>query len=273
MHLSQIYVFPIKSCRGITVPSSAVIDTGLQHDRLLMLVDENNAFLSQRQLPMMARLVPTLPNEGQITVRMDGTSQTPLTHQISYQHQPRAVTIWSDRVMAIDQGDRAARWFSDALQKSVRLVAMNPDAIAADQRRGVDPMYAVSRDDVTGFADGYPMLVVSQSALDALNERLPHPVGMDRFRPNLVVADCPPHAEDQWTNLRMGDIDFSAVKPCQRCQVPNVDQQRGVIDDQRQPNRELARYRRAANGVFFGMNLIHRGNGTLSVGDVVTLLE
>ncbi len=167
---------------------------------------------------------------------------------------------------ALDAGDAAARWLSDWLEHELRLVHM--DAVAT---RAVDPARSRAGDEVS-FADGFPLLLISQAALDELNARLAAPVPMLRFRPNLVVAGSDAHAEDGWRRLRIGAIEFEAVKPCVRCVFTTVDPERGAFDPTGEPLKTLKHYRRGEKGITFGMNLIARGSGSLRLGDAVEVL-
>jgi hypothetical protein len=124
----------------------------------------------------------------------------------------------------------------------------------------------------TAFSDGYPLLVLSEGALDALNARLPAPLPIARFRPNLVVADCEPHAEDGWRRIRVGALELVLVKPCDRCAVTTVDPETGERGGA-EPLRTLARYRRRDGAVWFGQNAIALGTGRLGVGARVEVLE
>lgn len=123
--------------------------------------------------------------------------------------------------------------------------------------------------DIVSFADGYPLLLISQESLDDLNRRLPEPIEMRRFRPNLVIAGASPYAEDQFTQLRIGELGFRAVKRCERCSVTTVDPSSGRRG--KEPLRTLARYRLEDGKVWFGMNLIHDACGRLDLGHTVSL--
>jgi uncharacterized protein YcbX len=166
--------------------------------------------------------------------------------------------IWNDTASALCHAD-GSRWFSDFLNDDVRLVYM-PDS----ERRAVNPKRA-RRGDIVSFADGYPLLVISEASLADLNSRLSKPLEMRRFRPNLVLADCEPFAEDRFTTLFIGEVSFRAVKRCDRCSVTTVDPSTG--ERGKEPLRTLAQYRLEDGKVWFGMNLIHDGPGELRVGD------
>jgi len=154
---------------------------------------------------------------------------------------------------------------SAQLGQPCRLVYM-PDTC----RRLVDGLYAREGETVS-FADGFPLLLISQASLDDLNSRLDNPVPMNRFRPNLVVSGCDSFAEDGWRRIRIGDVEFDVAKPCSRCLIPSIDQATAHRDGQ--INRMLASYRRVNGQVMFGQNLLYQRAGTLSLGDSVEVLD
>lgn len=231
-------------------------------DRRWMLVDPAGRFVSQREEARMARLDALLVDGG-INLGFAGTQLQAETPQSG---NTLPVQIWGDTVTARDAGDEAAAWLSEHFQRPLRLVHMPEDS-----HRAVDPDYARHGETVS-FADGFPLLLLSESSLDELNPRLSVPVTLDRFRPNLVVSGCPPHAEDGWRRIRIGDVEFSVAKPCARCAVPSLDQMTG----EKHPDilRALAGYRRREDRqVYFGQNLLYSQPGTLRVGDAVEVLD
>ena len=139
-----------------------------------------------------------------------------------------------------------------------------------DSVRPVDPAYAQAGDRV-GFADGFPLLLTTQASLDAFNRELPSAIGMERFRPNIVVAGSEPYAEDGWRRLRIGEIEFDVVKPCSRCVIPSIDPQ--TAQKQAVVVQTLSRLRRRGDAVYFGQNLIQRGTGDIKRGDSVAVLR
>lgn len=264
MHLSALYVYPLKSGAALTPAAAAVEPRGLAHDRRWMIVDAAGRFLTGRQLPRLV-LVRATPTAAGVTLQAPGADALDVANPT----QPatrRLAKVWDDTVDAADAGDAAARWLSRWLEREVRLVYMDASAT-----RPIEPDYAGPGDEVS-FADGFPLLAISQAALDALNARLDAPLPMLRFRPNLVIEGTTPHAEDGWRRLRVGPVEFDAVKPCTRCVFTTVDPERGAFDPSGEPLRTLKTYRRSAAGITFGMNMIARGSGTLRVGDAVTVL-
>lgn len=265
MRLSSIAIHPLKSCAPLRLAQAAVEARGLAHDRRWMAVDPTGRFITGRQVPALVRIEATPTDDG---LSLSAPGLPTLHAAVPRPDAPRAaVVVWRDTIDAACAGPEADAWLSRALGRPARLVHM--DAIA---HRAVDPAYARPGDEV-GFADGYPVLLIGQASLDALNARLPAPVPMARFRPNVVVDGAPPHAEDGWRRIAIGGIAFDVVKPCTRCVFTTVDPQTGTIDPSGQPLAELKAYRRTPSGVTFGMNLVARGSGTLREGDAVEVLD
>jgi len=253
MQLSEIYLYPIKSLGGISVSKAQMTDRGLKYDRRWMLIDPNGKFLSQRSFRTMALLEVRLEGDNML-VRHRTKIAEPLVLSLNPQlGGAKKVSIWKDEVEAHMVSDEADEWFSSILETPCHLVYMGEE----DHRRK-------KTGDLVSFADGYPHLIIAQSSLDYLNSRLAEPIPMDRFRPNLVFTGGRAHAEDYWDHFVLGDIKFDCVKPCVRCQVPNIDQQTGEM--KKEPNRTLAEYRQTDNQIMFGVNLLHEGEGEIAVG-------
>lgn len=264
LQLSEIHYYPVKSLRGLALQQATLGPRGLLFDRHWMLVDETGNFLSQRREPRMALIQARL--EGDVlSLSAPGMAELELS-SVQSSAERLAVSIWRDNCRAATVSADADRWFSDFLGQPCRLVYLPEEAV-----RAVDPDYAAATDQV-GFADGFPLLVVSRASLDDLNSRLPSPIGMEHFRPNLVIDGCAPYAEDDWRRIRIGEMTFRLVKPCSRCIVTTVDPERGLYAGD-EPLRTLAGYRRRDNKVFFGQNTLHDGPGELRVGMPVEILE
>jgi uncharacterized protein len=255
--ISDLVVFPVKSCCGIRLTEARVRARGFAHDRRWMVVDGGGEFLSQRGFPALARVRVALEDEG---LRLDAPAMPPLTVTPSGNGKRRMVRVWDDEVEAECAGAEAATWFSSFLDAPCELVRLG-----AAGSRPVDPRYGRPGEQ-TSFADGFPYLLASDASLEDLNRRLDRPVPMARFRPNIVVTGCPPFAEDSWSALTFGEVRFRVVKPCARCVVVNTDQLTGERDAE--PLRTLASFRRHDKQVLFAQNLVAETEGTLRVGDV-----
>ena len=179
-------------------------------------------------------------------------------------------SVWGAAVDPLLAADDAHAWISRHLGTPCRLVHMDAEC-RRKMKAKYDGKYGTDDDEVS-LADGFPLLLISQAALDQLNTRLARPVPMLRFRPNLVVAGTAPHAEDGWKRIRIGETEFDVEKPCIRCVFTTVDFERGERDPDGEPLRTLMTYRRGPDGVSFGQNLIPRRLGTLRVGDAVEVV-
>ena len=264
--LTGIAVYPLKSGAGIDFDAREVEPCGLRGDRRWMVIDGDGVCVTARERPQLVRVRTELPGPD-LRLEMDG--REPLTVQHPDAGSPAAqVWIWGQACRALDAGDAAAHWMSGAMDKPVRLVAMDDRA-----KRRPDPECTRPQDEVS-FADCYPVLAIGQSSLDDLNTRTPTPVSMRRFRPNFVIGGGAPYAEDDWRRIRIGSVEFEGVENCKRCELPTVDPDTGIPDAKREPMRTLARYRRRnTGGVFLGQNLVPRRPGTVRVGDRVVVLE
>lgn len=264
INISSLIYYPIKACRGFEVESAKIERMGLQNDRRMMVVTPEGGHLTQREYPRLALVTPTL-NDGIVTLSAPNYDSIQFGIQTSGTSYP--VSIWKSKgVQAIDQGDEAAQWFSDWLRTPVRLVHM-----AEEYKRLVDKEYAVNADDHTGFADGYPILVTSEEALQDLNTRLEKPVPMNRFRPNIVVQGGPAYVEDTWNRIRVGDVELAVVKPNARCVVTTID--KDTLEKSKEPLRTLEKYRRHKLGAIFGQNVIPLNEGRLELGMTVEVLS
>jgi uncharacterized protein YcbX len=255
--IAGLYVHPVKSCARIAVDQALVIETGLEWDRQWMVVDETGEFVSQRELPKLALVRPTL-RLNDLVLRAPGMLALHLA--LDAIERETRVRVWNDDLAAGDMGDLAAQWFSDFLGRRVRLARFDPEV-----QRVSDPRWTGETRALTAFADGFALLVVSSASIDALNARLKArgaaPVQSDRFRPNLVLDGLQAHEEDWIDRITLdgpdGPVVLRLVKPCSRCSIPDVDPERGEPDHA--VGAELAAYRADArmNGqITFGMNAV-----------------
>lgn len=272
LRVRDLYLYPLKSAAGIRLDEARLDAFGLAGDRRWMVVDGRGRFLSQREQPRMALL---RVSAGPALI-VSAPDMPPLIVPVPAMAGGAArveVTVWDDCCQGIDAGDEAAGWLTMFIGEPCRLV-YSPD----DMVRPVDPAYA-QPGDVTGFSDGFPLLLIGQGSLDDLNERLvakgAAAVPMNRFRPNIVIEGAAPFAEDGWRRLAVGVADdvvhLDLVKPCARCSIVPVDQATGVRG--KEPLTTLATYRRRDGNVFFGQNVLHRALGLLRVGDPVVIVS
>jgi uncharacterized protein YcbX len=271
--IARLFVYPVKSCAGVEVQEAILTETGLDWDRAWMVVDEHGEFVSQRELPRMALITPKL-RLSDVVLRAPGMLALHLAMDAA--EEPVKVRVWDDEVDAYDMGGVAAQWFSDFLGQKLRLVRFDPQVRRLSSLKWTGGVEAPNQ-----FADGFPVLVASEASLSLLNERLAAgghaAVGMERFRPNVVLAGVDAHDEDRLGVMHIatgqGEAQLKPVKPCARCPIPNVDPATAVsspeVGDTLQGYRQDARLNGA---VTFGMNaIVLAGDGlVLRTGQAVT---
>jgi uncharacterized protein YcbX len=269
MHVSGLFIYPVKSLRGFAVAAADLDALGFVGDRRFLVIDESGRFLTQRTLPRMA-LIETALTDRDLVLRAPhgGSCAVPLSAVAPA--EIISVRIWqSEGLLAEDCGVEIAVWLSDFLRTPCRLVRIGgkftrPIVKPGKSRPG----------DVLNFADGYPFMILSEASLADLNARLAAPLPLNRFRPSFVVSGCAAFAEDTWTRLQVGNVIFRTAGPCARCPITTTDQH--TAERGKEPLRTLATYRRDPEDptdVNFGQNLIHETkSGTLRVGDEIVLL-
>jgi uncharacterized protein YcbX len=259
--IAGLAVYPVKSCRELAVADARVrtrglvlgAGTGEVGDREWMIVDAEGRFVTQREVPRLALIEVAVEQDalrlatgGRPALRIELAGRTAST---------RDVVVWNSTVRAHDEGDAAAAWLAAALGAPVRLVRFD-----RTQERRCNPDYAGDSGAHTAFADGFPLLVVSEASLADLNARLAAQgepsLPMNRFRPNLVLGGLDPYDEDHLDTIEAGGVVLRIVKPCTRCVTTTTDQATAARGAE--PLRTLGTYRRHATlgGVTFGMNAI-----------------
>jgi hypothetical protein len=267
--VSELVYYPVKGCAGTSVPTATCVWTGIVHDRSFMLVDQDGAFRSQRKQPAMAVIRPTVVGDRLV---VDAPGHDIVELDILLDGPRRDVSLFGEWFgVGVDQGDTAAKWFSDVLDEPCRLVRVPPE----HDRDGWG-----EHPGKVGFGDAHALLVTSEASLAGLNQRIAargaRGVPMNRFRPNIVVSGWPePHTEDRFRLMRIGTVELGYSVRAIRCAVPTVAQETGRRDGP-EPTRTLADYRREpefGGGVSFGVQAAVLAGGEFAVGDEVLVRE
>ena len=265
LQISQLFIYPIKSLGGIAKETVEITDTGFKYDRRWMLVDEKNIFLSQRSHAKMALLHTAETHHGIIVSHIINESASiliPFKNEFTKKIQ---VSVWDDICDALEAPEEINNWFSSILQIRCKLVYM-PDST----KRLVDNQYA-ENDEITSFSDGFPILMIGQSSLNNLNQKLTQPLLMNRFRPNIVFTGGHAHIEDEMAGFSINDINFLGVKPCARCVMTTINQQ--TAESGKEPLKTLSGYRLKNNKIYFGQNVLQQKNGLIHVGNEIKITK
>jgi uncharacterized protein len=247
--VTALNIYPVKSCAGIPLQRARLTATGFEHDRQWLIVRPNGRFVTQREVPHLALILPAL-TEG--TLHLRAPDRPSFSIAVDHGGTATEVVCWRDRCKAIDAGDDAAYWLERFLGQPYRLVRFDPSL-----PRTSDKTWTGEIDAFNQFSDGFPWLLISQASLDDLNRRLEQPLPMNRFRPNIVVDGLNAFEEDAVYELNTDAIALRPVKACTRCTITTTDQELG----ERQGDEPLQtlrgfRFNRELKGVTFGQNVV-----------------
>ncbi len=260
--LSQINIYPVKSVGGISLSSSWVEKQGLCFDRRFMVALSDGAMVTARKYPNMVKVSSSLLPTG-IIFTYPGMAPLRLEYS-SFKLQQTPATVWKDNFAAYTTTDEADDWFSQVLDQRVELLFTGEQSNRVREKLGHN----------VSFADGYPLLIISQGSLDELNRRSSETHSMEQFRTNLVVGSDEPFIEDSWKRIKIGEVEFEAVKPCERCILTTVDVEKGAFRESKEPLNTFSRFRaNERGGVFFGQNLVAKNEGMIRTGDGIEVLE
>lgn len=267
--VSSLHIYPIKSTAGVNLPSSFVDELGLFFDRRFVVSDSNRQFITGRTEPKLCLIQTKLIAQGIELSAINMPTLTLLYQDFSAQYQN--VTVWGDVIAGQLCSTKASTWFSEYLQRPCVLLFFGENS-HRERKPNTDNARQLA------FADGYPLLLISQGSLSDLNQRLlanhHSPVSMAQFRPNIVVGNCLPFAEDEWRHIRIGEVEFKVSKPCERCIFTTIDPKSGTKHLEQQPLQTLKSFRKNLDGeVLFGQNLIALNPGKIAQGDKLTVLQ
>ncbi len=269
MQVTGLFIYPIKGLAGVSLSEANLEQRGLAYDRRWMLVDEEGVFISQREVNKMALLKPEMTGK-ELIIHASHLSIGPLRVPLkpATVSQQIQVQVWENSCEAQFVSPAADRWLSRVLGANCRLVYMPDSSI-----RPLKATYGLPGE-MVGFADSCPLLVLGEASLADLNNRLEHPVPIDRFRPNIVFSGGQPYEEESWRNFHIGAVSLRGIRTCARCQVITIDQQSAKIGQE--PLRTLSTYRRQGNKVLFGLYASlakagENGSALLRVGDRISI--
>ena len=277
MMLTELTLYPIKSCHGIALQEATITSSGLAsgtiQDREWMVVDAQGQFVTQRTHPKMATITPRL-NANMMELRAPGLQALSIPIERPDSNAPSLnVRVWRDSIKAHDCGDEAASWMSQVVGNGCRLVRFHPQSNRTPNTKWTGGIEAHNM-----FSDSYPFLVLSQASLDDLNQKLlsqgREAIPMNRFRPNIVIGNVPAYEEDHTHSIRIDDAVLQLVRPCQRCPVPSVDQATGIVGPDPLDILKTYHTSEALRGaVTFGMHatLLQGAGQTLRVGQHIAM--
>jgi uncharacterized protein YcbX len=262
MKVKDIIIYPIKSIGGIHLQTANCTEMGLEFDRRMMLADSNGQFITQREFPILSTLGAKLEKDGFVFYdknNEDNLLRLPHAAQLMEEDQ---VKVWNHEFKARKLASEFSNWFSDFVNEKVFLYKMTEESL-----RYKSLIKAPGKTKLS-MADGYPYLMLSEASLNDLNNRLDHPVDMDRFRANIVLEESQACEEETLDKITVGSVAFRMIKPCARCSMITINQK--TAEKLVEPLKTLSLYKKKGNKVYFGMNAVALTTGKIKVGDKVT---
>lgn len=246
--ITELNIYPLKSGRAIPLQHARFGTTGFEWDRHWMAASPDGVFMSQRTHPRLARVVPEIANDHLV---LQAPEMQPLRVPVKPEGHSRPARVWKDSITALDLGDTAATWLTEAVGHLARLLRISP---VLDRRANAN--FAGPVPAPLSFADGFPVLVCNAASLAYLNARMPSPIGMERFRPNIVLDGLEPFEEDRIAELRFEKVTLRLVKPSTRCVITSTDQITGEASTNPLPILRAFRFDKVLMGVTFGENAV-----------------
>ena len=276
IQVTDIYIYPVKSLKGVRLKEAETGLRGFKYDREWMITDSDYQFLTQREIEAMATITVNIAKDFLLLQSSKGNELK--INLNAKRGESVQVSVWRDTCNAYDEGEAASYWLTDELGywqgKTLRLVRF-----CSDRKRPVPAKYLHGREAESAFADQFPYLITSWDSLKKLNEGLrengKQEVTMARFRPNIVVSDIA--SIENKTSLDLtsqdGHYEFGLRKPCKRCKVTTINQDTGEIIDFKEPLSTLTSLNFSSEnyGAFFGQNaiLLSDQDCVISVGDLL----
>lgn len=254
--VKELCIYPIKSLAGISIQSAKVEEMGFENDRRWMLIDGNNQFITQRKHPNLSQFYPKVKGDKIEISHYDDKHEFSIHESLI---EPIFSKVWDDESKVVEVNKATSKWFSDVLGFSCKLVKIINNGDRKHNSIKLKTTLNVS------LADGYPYLLIGSESLDSLNEKLEEKITIQRFRPNIVISTEIAHEEDVFDTFQIGKVKFKNAKPCGRCVMVNNNPMTGIM--LKEPLKTLSTYRKAANSVLFGINIISLNEGMITVGD------
>ncbi len=258
---SHLFIYPIKSTKGIELEASEVQKIGLQYDRTFAVINQNDQIITGRDNQALLKITANI-NDKQLELRTAEHGKIELPFAEMKPQETTDITIFYDGIKARKIDHQINEWLSAVANESVSLVT-----IAAPTARPMKPKHNGQVEDYIALNDAAPVHLVMQASVDHLNTQLEHPVTFHRFRPNIVVEGGEPYAEESWETIRIGECVFEVTIKTSRCNFITIDPRTLEVDQQHEPLRTLSKLKMEDRKINFGMYLIPRQLGVIRKGD------
>ncbi|XP_035827256.1 mitochondrial amidoxime-reducing component 1 [Aplysia californica] len=280
--VSELYIYPVKSCGALTVTKAMCTSVGLSSDGLTdrhwMILDKNKQVITMKEAPSLTTV--TCSAQGDI-LRL----HAPQTRDLDLPMRPKVKgtkvqikNFEGQNIPMIDCGEEAEKWISDFVGRPANIFFSCPELGLRDSYERKRKWDNTAREgDVTVFSYLTSYLISSTASLGHINSQLDAPVASVNFRPSIVVDNSVPFDEDNWKELKIGEnVLFHAVEPCRRCIITTIDPKTGQKRKDMQPLKLLRSFRCRepyGNSPIYGNYMSNDMSGDVSVGDPVFVIR
>ncbi|PWN36122.1 uncharacterized protein FA14DRAFT_164653 [Meira miltonrushii] len=177
IRIQKLFIHPIKSCRGTSVPEAYFDEGGLRYDRSWLIIDgQTKKFQTARELPKMVVISPRmdlannsleitipLPEKGDVLVK---TPLDPSKEQLSEMEIVKGIIIWGEEADGYAVSKEADEALSQFFERPVQLVRKGPGL------RNAGPDDPRKEKSVMHFQDFYPILIASKASIQHVRDTL-----------------------------------------------------------------------------------------------------
>ncbi|XP_060728352.1 molybdenum cofactor sulfurase [Tachysurus vachellii] len=264
--LTNIFIYPIKSCAAFEVTEWPLGPQGLLYDRMWMVVNENGVCLSQKREPKLCLIHPHICLNSK-TLCLEASGMDPITVPLEISKEKHGSKtcqskVCGDRVQTVDCGEKVSDWLLEFLGKPCSLIRQSPSFVR-DMK--LDTGKGACRPALS-LVNEAQFLLINRASVELL---LNHVINredssnnctsfdmmqlINRFRANLVISGSEPFEEEDWTCVKIGSTQFQVAGKCSRCQMIGIDQTSGTKSQE--PLRSLSDCR--SGKITFGVYLNH----------------
>lgn len=227
LFLTDIIIFPVKSCSGISLKRWIIDQEGLKYDRRWMVVTSSGMTLTQKRLPRMNLIKPCLDLQaGTLILTYEGEKDiiVPLEPSVSTTSDLSLCggRVCGDQLKGRDCGPEVGMWLSKVLRmpdlRLMQQITRRSGKLQADVHRQSESL---------SLANESQYLVIHRPSVRKLLDEIKKKglIAMTedelvmRFRGNLVIDGGNPYEEDSWASIVVGDLHFQIQGGCRRCQM------------------------------------------------------
>ncbi|XP_036889007.1 molybdenum cofactor sulfurase [Sturnira hondurensis] len=264
--ITNLYLYPIKSCAAFEVTKWPVGNQGLLYDRSWMVVNHNGICLSQKQEPRLCLIQPFIDLQQRIMV-IKARGMEPIEVPLEENGERAQICqskVCADRVNTYDCGENISSWLSKFLGRPCHLIKQSSNfQRKAKKKQHQGPSAGATA--TLSLVNEAQYLLVNRSSASELQQQLTTSDEngkeklflmkdlISRFRANIITNGTRAFEEEKWDEILIGPLHFQVLGPCHRCQMICIDQQTG----QRHQDvfQKLSEYRERK--VNFGVYLMH----------------